>query len=1003
MRNKKPAFGDRKIIPLTENMSHANESKDNNRPTQLPLRGVSSSFDADDVDGDDYPDDNKTVKKKIIGDFGLYGRINDIYRTLTYGNIKKEVRWLIENAACKFKITFDDILLLMTLFVLFSSDIEILTLPKKADYSFMVATAICLFVFIFEFLVNTWCKSTFKSLYPFVYEGYVFSFFWFLDLIAILSLFPDIDFIANNIGLADVNIDTSAGRVVRLVRLVRIVRLYRIALDRQKKAQQEAELLNLVRTGQMTYDEMNSIRSLDTQRQSRLGTQLSDSTTQRVIVMVLILLIVVPQLQYAKSNYGFEFTTKAIHQFNINQKLSTTAKKAAVDSLLNSIYGAENNRYILYADVTPSITQSPYVYFKAYIEHLRDNWIHTIQKSNTINNILYNTTLKESNLSQFFQIAVFSILLTIFTTIMLVGGSVVFTNDAEKLVIAPIERMMNMVDAVAANPLAPLHFDESNANAGAGIISANLGAQGSATLNPLLPGVRIYGIFGFCDIHHFEDINRLLTNDVLTFVNTIAEIVHNSVHEWAGQCNKNLGNAFVIVWRIGDEGSLVNHNNINPANRSSIIERAPSTIATPEPSPLIEKKSSMKMIGNKGISFVNNDLDSSSNDSLDDFNTQQAQKRVAKIDLRRIPGVDVLADKALIGYVKIIAEINRNKNVLAYRNEPRLTNDNTEEFKVRMGFGLHAGWAIEGAVGSLQKVDATYLSPHVNMAARLETSSRQYGVPLLASQDFYDLMSNEGQSYCRRLDVVTVKGSEVPIGIYTYDANQEYDFKRLELEETKAARRQRRPSIESKADIGKNPSVTSLPSVNDNSEKGVEMPSSGSNHHTIHATSMHGMADDQLPYSITIPSPTGSPIGSSNNLNGLDSLDNNFKSPEGKENVKARRSIVNLVIPGSNKPIMHLGPDSMTQDVFEGDADMIVLRQHVTAEFKEQFKEGVALYLNGDWANAKNILTKCDETMKELNPTSDGDGPCKTLLEYMSERGFVAPYDWKGYRPLTSK
>jgi hypothetical protein len=27
------------------------------------------------------------------------------------------------------------------------------------------------------------------------------------------------------------------------------------------------------------------------------------------------------------------------------------------------------------------------------------------------------------------------------------------------------------------------------------------------------------------------------------------------------------------------------------------------------------------------------------------------------------------------------------------------------EFKIRMGFGLHAGWAIEGAVGSLQKVN----------------------------------------------------------------------------------------------------------------------------------------------------------------------------------------------------------------------------------------------------------------------------------------------------------
>ena len=97
--------------------------------------------------------------------------------------------------------------------------------------------------------------------------------------------------------------------------------------------------------------------------------------------------------------------------------------------------------------------------------------------------------------------------------------------------------------------------------------------------------------------------------------------------------------------------------------------------------------------------------------------------------------------------------------------------------KVRMGFGLHAGWAIEGAVGSLQKVDATYLSPHVNMAARLETSSRQYGVPVLMSEKFYELMSDEGKELCRRVDRVTVKGSEMPIDIYTYDALQDQEWK----------------------------------------------------------------------------------------------------------------------------------------------------------------------------------------------------------------------------------
>ena len=44
-------------------------------------------------------------------------------------------------------------------------------------------------------------------------------------------------------------------------------------------------------------------------------------------------------------------------------------------------------------------------------------------------------------------------------------------------------------------------------------------------------------------------------------------------------------------------------------------------------------------------------------------------------------------------------------------------------FRVRMGFGLHVGWGIEGAIGSEFKIDASYLSPNVNLAARLEAAS----------------------------------------------------------------------------------------------------------------------------------------------------------------------------------------------------------------------------------------------------------------------------------------
>jgi class 3 adenylate cyclase len=86
-----------------------------------------------------------------------------------------------------------------------------------------------------------------------------------------------------------------------------------------------------------------------------------------------------------------------------------------------------------------------------------------------------------------------------------------------------------------------------------------------------------------------------------------------------------------------------------------------------------------------------------------------------------------------------------------------------------MGFGLHAGWAIEGAVGSLQKVDATYLSPHVNMSARLESASKQYGVAILMSQDIYDLMSDEGKEHCRRIDkVIYYVCIYICIHIYAY-------------------------------------------------------------------------------------------------------------------------------------------------------------------------------------------------------------------------------------------
>jgi hypothetical protein len=66
-------------------------------------------------------------------------------------------------------------------------------------------------------------------------------------------------------------------------------------------------------------------------------------------------------------------------------------------------------------------------------------------------------------------------------------------------------------------------------------------------------------------------------------------------------------------------------------------------------------------------------------------------------------------------------------------------------------------------------VDASYLSPNVNMAARLETATKQYGVAILMSGNFVALLSPSMRSKCRQLDVVLVKGSQQPMGVWTID------------------------------------------------------------------------------------------------------------------------------------------------------------------------------------------------------------------------------------------
>merc|ERR1712071_437570 len=140
------------------------------------------------------------------------------------------------------------------------------------------------------------------------------------------------------------------------------------------------------------------------------------------------------------------------------------------------------------------------------------------------------------------------------------------------------------------------------------------------------------------------------------------------------------------------------------------------------------------------------------------------------VELASLPGISAFTDRALVGMLKSFAGIHRDRNLLKWSTDDRLVKDGVESFSVNMIFGIDAGWGVEGAVGSEHKIDATYLSPHVNMASRMMSATKQFGVHILLSQAATELLSSVAKSKVRHLDTVSVKGSSVEQRIYTYDA-----------------------------------------------------------------------------------------------------------------------------------------------------------------------------------------------------------------------------------------
>ena len=89
---------------------------------------------------------------------------------------------------------------------------------------------------------------------------------------------------------------------------------------------------------------------------------------------------------------------------------------------------------------------------------------------------------------------------------------------------------------------------------------------------------------------------------------------------------------------------------------------------------------------------------------------------------------------------------------------------------MRHRIGLNCGKLVTGNLGSEMRMNYTMMGDTVNLAARLESSAKQYGIYNFVGENIYEKAKDE--FIFRFLDLVKVKGKNIPVKVYELVAHK---------------------------------------------------------------------------------------------------------------------------------------------------------------------------------------------------------------------------------------
>jgi len=373
---------------------------------------------------------------------------------------------------------------------------------------------------------------------------------------------------------------------------------------------------------------------------------------------------------------------------------------------------------------------------------------------------------------------------TVFICILLGVGAMTFTKDANTLVLDPLERMISNLEKIRKNPFAALSLSEDETtkeqikatmkNAAArqsvgywgvrmldlghnlGHMAGNFGTRGlSRSVDTRKPQRRLSYFERFINILtcHTSDLEKTPEPmETVILERTIIKLGSLLALGFGEAGGEAIGQSMAASGTEMSSGAV---NAMIPGKRVEAIFGFCDIRNFAEATEVLEDHVMVfvNRIACVVHTCVNEFLGSPSQNLGDAFLLVWCLSDYDSIKRRK------LIDCSIVSFAKIIANISKSPMIAEYRTHSGLVK-RYQNFRVRVGCGLHTGWAIEGAMGSGFKMDASYLSTNVNMSSRLQDLTRVYDTKIIISAMVVEMASKAICDLCRNIDTIAFDDSE---------------------------------------------------------------------------------------------------------------------------------------------------------------------------------------------------------------------------------------------------